>query len=143
MNNLTVYISEKLKIQPTSQNDIWDWSQESTTEDVDYYELVDLFKGKDKYDLLKILSEDELPKFKLEGYTRTIRWVGLNHKDEICVFAYISNPKYYADYTTFNILALQSYLACSIEKRKNTYNYDKGHAMIVKIYHDLLNETTN
>ena len=138
MINLNDFIIEKLKISTNTGNGPWEW--EPTSEGVDYYELVDLFKGKDKYDLLNFLSEDELPKFKSDGYTHTIRWVGLNHKDEISVFVYISDPKYYADYETRSIIALQSYLASSIEKRKNTYNYDKGHAMIVKIYHDLLDE---
>ena len=96
MINLNDFIIEKLKVSTNTNNVPWEW--EPTSEGVDYYELVDLFKGKDKYDLLNFLSEDELPKFKADGYTHTIRWVGLNHKDEICVFAYISNPKYYADY---------------------------------------------
>ena len=139
MINLNDFIIEKLKV--STNNDIGPWEWEPTSEGVDYYELVDLFKGKDKYDLLNFLSEDELPKFKSDGYTHTIRWVGLNHKDEICVFAYISNPKYYADYETRSIIALQSYLSSSLEKRKSTYNYDKGLAMVVKIYHDLLDDS--
>lgn len=139
MINLNDFIIEKLKVSTNTNNGPWEW--EPTSEGVDYYELVDLFKGKDKYDLLNFLSEDELPKFKSEGYTHTIRWVGLNHKDEICVFAYISNPKYYADYETRSIIALQSYLSSSLEKRKSTYNYDKGLAMVVKIYHDLLDDS--
>lgn len=139
MINLNDFIIEKLKV--STNNDIGPWEWEPTSEVVDYYKLVDLFKRKDKYDLLNFLSEDELPQFKTEGYIHTIRWVGLNHKNEIAVFAYISDPKYYADYEAFNITTLQSYLACSIEKRKNTYNHDKGHAMVVKIYHDLLNES--
>lgn len=139
MINLNDFIIEKLKISSNIDNGPWEW--EPTSEVVDYYDLVDLFKGKDKYDLLNFLSEDELPRFNSEGYKHTIRWVGLNHKDEICVFVYISDPKYYADYEAFNITTLQSYLACSIVKRKNTYNHDKGHAMVVKIYHDLLDES--
>ena len=139
MINLNDFIIEKLKISTNTNNEPWEW--EPTSEGVDYYELVDLFKGKDKYDLLNFLSEDELPKFKSDGYTHTIRWVGLNRKDEICVFAYISNPKYYADYETRSIIALQSYLSSSLEKRKSTYNYDKGLAMVVKIYHDLLDDS--
>ncbi len=139
MINLNDFIIEKLKISTNINTGPWEWKP--TSEDVDYYELVDLFKGKDKYDLLNFLSEDELPKFKSDGYTHTIRWVGLNHKDEICVFAYISNPKYYADYETRSIIALQSYLSSSLEKRKSTYRYDKGLAMVVKIYHDLLDES--
>jgi len=139
MINLNDFIIEKLKISPNINNGPWEWKP--TSEVVDYYELVDLFKGKGKYDLLNFLSEDELPRFKLEGYIRTVRWVGLNHKNEICVFAYISDPKYWTDYATFNIMTLQSYLSCSVENKKNTYNNDKGHAMVVKIYHDLLNES--
>lgn len=139
MINLNDFIIEKLKVSTNINNAPWEW--EPTSEGVDYYELVDLFKGKDKYDLLNFLSEDELPKFKSDGYTHTIRWVGLNHKDEICVFAYISNPKYYADYETRSIIALQSYLSSSLEKRKSTYNYEKGLAMVVKIYHDLLDDS--
>lgn len=139
MINLNDFIIEKLKVSTNTNNGPWEW--EHTSEVVDYYKLVDLLKGKDKYDLLNFLSEDELPQFRLEGYTRTIRWVGLNHKDELCVLAYISDPKYYADYETTSIVAFQTLLSCSIEKRKNTYNHDKGHAMVVKIYHDLLDES--
>jgi hypothetical protein len=139
MINLNDFIIEKLKVSTNTNNAPWEW--EPTSEVVDYYKLVDLFQGKDKYDLLNFLSEDELPKFKTEGYIHTIRWVGLNHKDEICVFAYISNPQYYADYKVSTIIALQSYLACEIEKRKIVHNHDKGHAMVVKIYHDLLDES--
>lgn len=138
MINLNDFIIEKLKVSTNINNAPWEW--EPTSEVVDYYKLVDLFKGKDKYDLLNFLSEDELPQFKAEGYKHNIRWVGLNHKDEICVFAYISNPKYYVDYEASNITTLQSYLACSIENRKIVRNHDKGHAMVVKIYHDLLDE---
>jgi hypothetical protein len=138
MINLNDFIIEKLKVSTNTNNAPWEW--EPTSEVVDYYKLVDLFQGKDKYDLLNFLSEDELPQFNSAGYKHTIRWVGVNHKNEICVFAYISDPKYYADYEAFNITTLQSYLACSIIKRKNTYNHDKGHAMVVKIYHDLLDE---
>ena len=139
MINLNDFILEKLKVSTNIDNGPWEW--EPTSEVVDYYDLVDLFKGKDKYDLLNFLSEDELPRFKSGGYTHTVRWVGLNHKDELCVLAYISDPKYYADYDAFDITTLQSYLACSIENRRyNTYNHDKGHAMVVKIYHDLLDE---
>ena len=139
MINLNDFIIEKLKVSTNTNNGPWEW--EPTSEVVDYYKLVDLLEGKDKYDLLNFLSEDELPQFRLEGYTRTIRWVGLNHKDELCVLAYISDPKYYADYETRSIIALQSYLSSSLEKRKSTYNYDKGLAMVVKIYHDLLDES--
>ena len=139
MRKLEEFVIEKLKVSTHINNAPWEW--EPTSEGVDYYELVDLFKVKDKYDLLNFLSEDELPKFKSDGYTHTIRWVGLNRKDEICVFAYISNPKYYADYETRSIIALQSYLSSSLEKRKSTYNYEKGLAMVVKIYHDLLDDS--
>lgn len=138
MINLNDFIIEKLKVSTNTTNEPWEWKP--TSEVIDYYNLVDLFKGKDKYDLLNFLSEDELPQFNSAGYKHTVRWVGLNHKNEICVFAYISDPKYYADYEAFNITTLQSFLGCSIEKRKNTYNHDKGHAMVVKIYHDLLDE---
>ena len=141
MINLNDFILEKLKVSTNIDNGPWEW--EPTSEVVDYYDLVDLFKGKDKYDLLNFLSEAELPRYRSEGYTRTVRWVGINHKNEICVFSYISDPKYYADYEAFDITTLQSYLGCSIEKRRNTYNHDKGHAIVVKIYHDLLDETTN
>lgn len=139
MINLNDFIIEKLKVSTNINNGPWEW--EPTSEVVDYYDLVNLFKGKDKYDLLDFLSEDELPQFNSAGYKHTIRWVGVNHKNEMCVFAYISDPKYYADYEAFNITTLQSFLGCSIEKRKNTYNHDKGHAMVVKIYHDLLDES--
>ena len=138
MINLNDFIIEKLKVSTNIDKEPWEW--EPTSEVVDYYDLVDLFKGKDKYDLLNFLSEDELPRYKAEGYTHTVRWVGINHKDEICVFAYISDPKYYADYVTFSIQILQTFLGCSIENRKTKYNNDKGQAMIVKIYHDLLDE---
>lgn len=138
MINLNDFIIEKLKVSTNIDKEPWEW--EPTSEVVDYYDLVDLFKGKDKYDLLNFLSEDELPRYKAEGYTHTVRWVGINHKDEICVFAYISDPKYYADYATFSIQILQTFLGCSIENRKTKYNNDKGQAMIVKIYHDLLDE---
>lgn len=139
MINLNDFIIEKLKVSTNINNAPWEW--EPTSEVVDYYKLVDLFEGKDKYDLLNFLSEDELPKFKTEGYIHNIRWVGLNHKEEICIFAYISDPKYYVDYAVRSITELQSYLACSIEKRKIVRNHDKGHAMVVKIYHDLLDES--
>lgn len=138
MINLNDFIIEKLKVSTNTDNGPWEW--EPTSEVVDYYDLVDLLKRKDKYDLLNFLSDDELPRFRADGYTHTVRWVGVNHKDEICVFTYISDPKYYADYEAFDITTLQSYLACSIVKRKNIYNHDKGHAMVVKIYHDLLDE---
>ena len=138
MINLNDFIIEKLEVSTNIDKEPWEW--EPTSEVVDYYDLVDLFKGKDKYDLLNFLSEDELPRYKAEGYTHTVRWVGINHKDEICVFAYISDPKYYADYATFSIQILQTFLGCSIENRKTKYNNDKGQAMIVKIYHDLLDE---
>lgn len=139
MINLNDFIIEKLKVSTNTNNRPWEW--EPTSEVVDYYDLVDLFKGKDKYDLLNFLSEDELPRYKAEGYIHTVRWVGINHKDEICVFAYISDPKYYADYATFSIQILQTFLGCSIENRKTKYDNDKGQAMIVKIYHDLLDDS--
>lgn len=139
MINLNDFIIEKLKISTNNITEPWEW--EPTSEVVDYYDLVDLFKGKDKYDLLNFLSEDELPRYKAEGYIHTVRWVGINHKDEICVFAYISDPKYYADYATFSIQILQTFLGCSIENRKTKYDNDKGQAMIVKIYHDLLDDS--
>lgn len=139
MINLNDFIIEKLKISTNNITEPWEW--EPTSEVVDYYDLVDLFKGKDKYDLLNFLSEDELPRYKAEGYIHTVRWVGINHKDEICVFVYISDPKYYADYATFSIQILQTFLGCSIENRKTKYDNDKGQAMIVKIYHDLLDDS--
>jgi hypothetical protein len=139
MINLNDFIIEKLKVSTNTDNGPWEW--EPTSEVVDYYDLHDLLKTKGKYDLLNFLSEDELPKFKPNGYIYTIRWVGLNHKNNICVFAYIYKPEYYTDYEVSDIASLQSYLACEIEKRKIVHNHDKGHAMVVKIYHDLLDES--
>ena len=66
MINLNDFIIEKLKVSTNTVNEPWEW--EPTSEVVDYYDLVDLFKGKDKYDLLNFLGEDELPQFRLEGY---------------------------------------------------------------------------
>ena len=50
MINLNDFIIEKLKVSVNTDNGPWEW--EPTSEVVNYYDLVDLLKRKDKYDLL-------------------------------------------------------------------------------------------
>ena len=149
MRNFKDIIIEKLKVSNTS-SDYWEW--EPTTERVADTEFTRVIKEYVKihgeYDLVSLLGEDNLPAYMQNGEVYHIKAVSVDlasHKNDYLIYAYIHNPKYWADFNTYNLQGLISYLGTSLEyinkRRKRTVNNDeKGQAILMKIYNDMKDE---